>query len=335
MRRYAALALVLTLACSGGQPNGRRIQITIPEGATLTAAADSLVANGVIGSASAFRFFARVTGKTDDIKAGVYEFVPDMPAINALSILTRGQETLRRLVVPEGLMIPEVAAYVRMQARVPADSFTAAAQDPALATRLGAPTPSLEGYLYPSTYLVRYGVGAREVVRMMVDEFELQWKPGWTARLDTLRMTRHQVVTLASIVEGEVRFGPDRKYVASLYHNRLRRHMRLQADPTVIYGLGLRRRLFERDYLLPSKYNTYLIDGLPPGPIGQPSSASIEATLYPATSSFLYLVAQPDGKHVFSRTYAEHLEAVRTVRRATSPRAPDPRPAAAPGRRAR
>jgi len=316
MRRLGTATVLLALACRTGGPDGPRIQITIPEGATLSAAADSLQARGVIGSATTFRFFARLLGKADEIKAGVYQFMPDMPVLDALGVLTAGREVLRRLAVPEGLMLTEVAATVRDQVRVPGAEFAAAARDTALARRVGAPTPSLEGYLYPSTYLVRHGVTAPEVIDMMVTEFETQWQQPWNARLDTLKMTRHQIVTLASIIEGEVLYGPDRKYVSSVYHNRLRRGMRLQADPTVIYGLGKRRRLYEKDYHFRSRYNTYLIDGLPPGPIGQPASASIEAALYPAQSSFLYLVAQPDGKHVFSRTYSEHLEAVRAVRRA-------------------
>ena len=308
-------ALLLSLACRTGGPSGRRIQVTIPEGATLTAAAESLQARGVIGSATTFRFFARALGKSDDIKAGVYEFVPDLPVLDALKILTSGHEALRRLVLPEGLMLREVAATIHDQIKVPEEEFLAAATDSTLAAQVRAGRPSLEGYLYPSTYLVRFGVTAPEVARMLVEEFQVQWRPGWTARLDTLRMTRDQVVTLASIIEGEVRYDPDRKYVSSVYHNRLRRHMRLQADPTVIYALGKRRRLFEKDYLLRSRYNTYLVDGLPPGPIGQPSAASLEAALYPAPSSFLYLVAQSDGRHVFSRTYPEHLDAVRATRR--------------------
>ena len=128
-------------------------------------------------------------------------------------------------------------------------------------------------------------------------------------------MTRQEVVTLASIIEGEVRYGPDRPYVSSVYHNRLERGMRLQADPTVAYALGERRRLFERDYLVRSPYNTYVVDGLPPGPISAPSTASIVAALYPAHTNFLYFVARPDGRHVFSRTYAEHRRAVADVRR--------------------
>lgn len=314
MKRFVTLVAVLSLGCRSGAPNGPRIQITIPPGATLAAAAESLRARGAIGSASSFRFFARVLGKSDEIKAGVYEFVPDMPVLDALAVLTGGHEVLRRLVVSEGLMLHEVAAAARAQVSVPTEAFKAAARDSALARRVGAPTASLDGYLFPSTYLVRYGVTAPEVVRMMVDEFEARWRPEWNTRMSTFPMTRHQIVTLASIIEGEVRYSPDRKYVSSVYHNRLARRLRLQADPTVIYALGQRRRLFEKDYLRPSSYNTYLIPGLPPGPIGQPSAESIEAALFPAETSFLFLVAGGDGKHVFSRTYREHLDAVGAIR---------------------
>jgi UPF0755 protein len=150
---------------------------------------------------------------------------------------------------------------------------------------------------------------------MMTQEFQARWRPEWNHRLYALGLTRQEAVTLASIIEGEVRFAPDRPYVSSVYHNRLQRGMRLQADPTVIYALGRRRRLYEKDYQTRSPHNTYLIDGLPPTPIGQPSSASIEAALYPERTGFLYLVARPDGKHVFSRTLREHLRAVAEVRR--------------------
>ncbi len=315
MTRRLAVILALTVACRSGGPNGPRIQVTIPEGATLSAAADSLQAHGVIGSKAAFTFYARLLGKSDDIKAGVYQFTPNRPVLGVLKILTAGREALRRLVIPEGLMLGEVADYVSQQVGISAQEFTAAAHDTALARRVGAAEGSLEGYLYPSTYLVRYGVTAPEIVRMMVEEFEARWQPSWNAQLHRLRMTRREIVTLASIIEGEVRYDPDRPYVSSVYHNRLTRRMRLQADPTVIYALGRRRRLYEKDYLTRSRYNTYLIDGLPPTPIGQPSEASIAAALYPVHTGFLYLVARPDGKHVFSRTLGEHLRAVADVRR--------------------
>jgi UPF0755 protein len=215
-------------------------------------------------------------------------------------------------------MLREVADLVEQRLGIPADSFLAAAADSTLLRRAGVTGRNLEGYLYPSTYYVPVGAGARDVVRQMLAQFEAAWQPTWEVRLESLGLTRHELVTLASIIEGEVRRDEDRPYVASVYHNRLRRGMRLQADPTVIYALGRRRRLFERDYQRPSPYNTYLIDGLPPGPIGQPSAASIEAALYPARTDFLYLVARPDGRHIFSRTLAEHRRAVREIRRSAS-----------------
>ena len=119
---------------------------------------------------------------------------------------------------------------------------------------------------------------------------------------------------MASVVDAEVDAHADRHYVSSVYHNRLARGMRLEADPTVIYALGERRRLFNRDYGVESPYNTYLIDGLPPHAIGQPSAASIDAALYPRNSDFLFFVAGPGGKHVFSRTYREHQSAIRAIR---------------------
>lgn len=314
MKRVAWVLLV-ALACRAGGPNGSRILVTIPEGASLSAAADSLRAHGVIGSTGAFTFYARLLGKSDEIKAGTYELTANRPVLSVLKTLTSGREALRRLVIPEGLMLSEVAAYVSQQLGIPAQEFAAAAHDTALARRVGAAEGSLEGYLYPSTYLVRHGVTAPEIVRMMVDEFEARWQPAWNAQLDQLHMTRREIVTLASIIEGEVLYDPDRPYVSSVYHNRIARHMRLQADPTVIYALGRRRRLFEKDYQIRSRYNTYLIDGLPPTPIGQPSQASIVAALFPAHTGFLYLVAGPDGRHVFSRTLREHLQAVAEIRR--------------------
>jgi UPF0755 protein len=309
-------AVILSAALVGcGQGSGPLQQVTIPEGATLRTATDTLHTRGILRSPSFFRWYARLLGKADDIKAGVYQLREGMSAPRVLDVLVAGRPALRRLVIPEGLMLGEVATAVSQQLGVPAADLRAAAQDSRLLRQVASPGPTLDGYLYPTTYMVRHGATAAELVAHMVAEFEGHWRPEWDARLDTLKMTRHQVVTLASIVEGEVRFPPDRRYVSSVYHNRLRRGMRLQADPTVIYALGRRRRLFEKDYLLRSPYNTYLINGLPPGPIGQPSQASMAAALYPAQSSFLYLVAQADGKHVFSRTYREHLEAVRTVRR--------------------
>jgi UPF0755 protein len=304
VRWLLAACLIAVVAC--GSPGGPPVQVRIPEGASLSSATDTLLAHGALRSPRFFKAYVRLLGKSDEIKAGVYDLRPGLSVPQLVRVLTSGRAALKRLVVPEGLMLSEIAAIVSQQAGVPVDQFLKAARDPN--------SGSLEGYLYPSTYLVRFEATAPEIVQQMRTEFEAHWHPEWNARLDSLKLTRHQVVTLASIIEGEVRYAPDRPFVSSVYHNRLKRGMRLQADPTVIYALGRRRRLFEKDYLRRSPYNTYLIDGLPPGPIGQPSEGSIQAALYPANSDFLFFVAQPDGKHIFSRTLREHVAAINQVR---------------------
>jgi len=275
-----------------------------------------LFAHELIESTELFKFYALMSGRHRALQAGTYDLPRGASNRELLARLMEGRPDYRWLLVPEGLMLSEVAAEVERQLGIDADEFLAAARDSALRAGLGVPAPTLEGYLYPSRYAVRVDAGAAAVVRQMTQGFLDRWRPEWDARLDTIGMTRHELVTLASIIEGEVSYPPDRGYVSSVYHNRLARGMRLQADPTVIYALGRRRRLFERDYQTRSPYNTYLIDGLPPGPIGEPSEASIEAALYPARTDFIYFVARADGQHVFSRTYAEHLRAIRDVRRA-------------------
>ena len=305
---------VLVAACGGVDQNEPPERVTVPRGATLTSVADSLSKRGIIGSSRFFKLYAKLTGRESEIQAGVYDFRRGTSARVILNALEHGREATDRLILPEGLMLSEVTEQVQQQLGADPDSFAAAVRDSALLAELGAPAETLEGYLYPSTYYVLARATARDIVRQMVTEFQAQWNPEWETRLTSIGMTKHEIVILASIIEGEVQDRSDSKLVSSVYHNRLRRGMRLQADPTVIYSLGRRRRLFERDYSVRSPYNTYLIDGLPPGPINQPSVSSIEAALEPADTEFLYFVAATNGTHVFTRTYREHLAAIRQVR---------------------
>jgi len=319
VKRVAGLVVGLTaVACAASPPEAPPVQVTIPRGASLEAVADTLYAHQVIGSRTRFRLYATLLGRDRAIQAGVYDLRRHQSARAVLQTLVAGTTASRRLVIPEGMTLVEVAGEVERQLGIPAESVLVAARDSALIAEVAPGAHSLEGYLFPSTYFVRYAATARNVVSQMVREFENQWRPAWTARLDTLGLTRFQLVTLASIIEGEVRYDRDRPYVSSVYHNRLREGWRLQADPTVVYALGRRRRLFERDYQYPSPYNTYLHDGLPPSPIGQPSAASLEAALYPAKTDFFFMVAQRDGQHVFSRTLAEHRAAVARIRAGAS-----------------
>jgi UPF0755 protein len=308
-------ALAAAGACASPPPSGEPVRVTIPRGASLAAVADTLHAHGVIRSPRRFRLYATLMGRDRAIQAGIYDLHRDRPVREVLAALVSGRAAFQRLVIPEGLMLSEIAGEVERQLGIPSDTFLAAAGDSALLARVAPPgTPSLEGYLYPSTYFVPLPATAPALAAQMVGQFEEAWQSAWNARLDALGMTRHALVTLASIIEAEVRHDRDRPFVSSVYHNRLRAGWRLQADPTVIYALGRRRRLYEKDYLYPSPYNTYLIDGLPPGPIGQPSAASLEAALYPVDSGFFFLVARADGHHIFSRTLREHRAAVDRIR---------------------
>ncbi len=327
IRNLLAGALVSALAC-GSRGDGPRVTVTIPPGSTLDAAIDSLAANHVIDHPGTFRLYAKVRGLTHSLKSGVYLLHQDESWSDVVAALERGRGVEQRFIVREGLRLVEVADLAQAQLKIPRDSFIDAAEDSALLANLGLPdqASTAEGYLFPTTYLLPLRIGARELVRVMAHQFITQWSPEWQARLDTLRMSRHQLVTLASIVEAEVRYDPDRPFISAVYHNRLRRGMRLEADPTVSYAHGRRlKRVWEKNLAVRSAYNTYLHTGLPPGPISQPGRASLLAALYPADVPFLYFVAQPDGKHVFSATYNEHLAAIARIKQARrAARAPRP-----------
>jgi len=316
VKARAAGLLVVLLACqdSTGAP---RVTVTIPRGATFNQAVDTLSTRGVIDHPGWFKLYARFRGLPANLKSGLYTFQADEQWGHVIETLKTGRGVEQRFTVLEGMMGFEVAERARVWLRIPRDSFNAAVRDPALLRQLEvAPNPAgLEGYMYPTTYIVPVGIKARDLMRVMAQEFVDRWRPEWDARVAELNMTRHQIVTLASIVESEVRYDPDRPYVSAVYHNRLRRGMPLQADPTVVYAHGRRmRRVWEKDLRVRSPYNTYMNRGLPPGPISQASDSSIVAALYPAPVGYLYFVAQPDGKHVFSASYGEHLAAIRRVR---------------------
>ena len=303
------------VACGG--PDGPRVTVSIPAGATLDAAVDSLAAHRVIDHPGPFALYARLRGLAGSLKSGVYLLRQDESWSDVAAALERGRGVEQRFTVREGLRLAEVADLAQAALGIPRDSLFSAAQDRGLLAGLGLPerTTSVEGYLFPTTYLLPLRIGARELVRVMTHQFIEQWSPEWQARLDTLDLSRHELVTLASIIEAEVRYDPDRPFVAAVYQNRLKRGMRLEADPTVSYAYGRRlRRVWEKNLAVRSAYNTYLHAGLPPGPIGQPGRASLIAALYPAAVPFLYFVAQPDGKHIFSATYAEHLAAIQRVK---------------------
>jgi UPF0755 protein len=290
------------------------VLVEIPEGAPVEAVAESLATHRIVPSARRFVRLARFGGQYRDIKPGLYPLQPGMGQYSALSTLLKGDGRVRIVEVRERMTLAEVADALEQTLGLARAVVAAAARDPALRARVGAAGETIEGYLYPTTYHVPLDAPASAVLRQMADTFEARWRPAWNARLDTLGLSRDEVVILASIIAGEMPLGDERFQVASMYHNRLARGMRLQADPTVVYALGERRRLTFADYRIRSAYNTYTIKGLPPGPIAQPSTESLEAALYPADTDFLYMVAGPGGSHEFSHTYREHLRTIREIR---------------------
>lgn len=335
------LLVCLASSCSKPEPDAYqsvadKVMVTIPRGATYYQALDSLESKGIVRNRDWFSLYARMRGLPSNLKSGVYLFEPDESWSNVVTTLKKGRGMEARFTVLEGMMGFEVAERARSWLGVSRDAFKTAMRDTALERELGIPdTPAgVEGYMYPTTYVVPMRMPARELMKVMTHEFLARWQPEWDARLLELHMTRHELITLASIIEAEVRYSPDRPYVSAVYHNRLKRGMALQADPTVVYAHGRRlRRVWEGQLRIRSPYNTYINTGLPPGPINQPSDSSIYYALYPAPIGYLFFVAQPDGKHVFSASYADHLAAIKRARQRPPPVQRSPGPARSAPRR--
>ena len=317
VRADAGALCAAALLASCGSRGDAPARVTIPPGATMRAATESLRVAGVIHWPRLFRAYAKLRGADRGIKAGTYLIEPSSGWGSVLASLREGRGVVNVVTIPEGFTGAQIENLLVLKAEMNGDSVRAAMSDTALLRRLDIPTPTVEGYLSPDTYFLPPGTTARAAVGMMVRRFEQRWRPEWTARLDSFPVSRHDVITLASIVEREAKRAEERPVIAAVYWNRLRKGMLLQADPTVQYALPqYQRRLLNKHLAVKSRYNTYKYPGLPPGPIASPGVASIQATLYPADVPFLYFVAHPDGHHEFRAKLEQHEEAVRIARRA-------------------
>ena len=315
MRNTMLLIVALLLAACGGSPSGPAIRVIVPKGASFSKATDSLAKAGIVSSPFFFKALARASGADRNIKPGTYLLKRGTPWTDILTALNGGHGLVNTITIPEGFNLSQIGPLLARTLQVPLDSVTAAVRDTVLLRRLDIPTPTLEGYLFPDTYAFPDGTTARQAVGEMVRRFEREWKPNWSRQLSTLGMNRHEIVTLASIVEEEAKRADERPVIAAVYHNRLREKMLLQADPTVQYALGRHTpRLLYKDLLVQSPYNTYTHAGLPPGPISSPGGASLLAALNPAKVSYRYFVAHSDGHHEFRNTLAEHQIAKRMAR---------------------
>jgi len=300
--------------------------VVIPDGSTFQYVASLLEREGLIKSRTVFVLLGKSQSADRKVHAGEYELNPGMTPAEILSKLLNGQVLLHPLTIPEGLTIAQIADVASEQGLTDPAEFLRLANDRAFIASLGIKAETLEGYLYPNTYKFPRPIKARELLVAMVEQLRQVVGPDLLARMQELKMTMHEVLTLASVIEKETGSGGERPEISAVFHNRLKKHIPLQSDPTVIYGLpAFDGNLHKKDLSSPSPYNTYRVQGLPPGPIANPGIQAIRATLYPSDSHSLYFVSRNDGTHQFSATLIEHNKAVekyqkRPFRRASLPR---------------
>jgi UPF0755 protein len=305
-----AVLMYLFLVPAG---NGANVQIVdCIKGAPLSRAAADMERRGVIRSSTALVWLARIKGQDAQVQAGAYQFNDGMKLSEILRKMVEGDVYAIRFAVPEGYSMFQLAELLegrRIHSRV---DFLSACNDKALLQELGIPGGSVEGYLFPATYNITPGMKPADTVRMMVRQFE-KISGGQISPLFIKKdRERHKLVTLASLVEKEAVDPKERPLIASVFSNRLKKGMRLQSDPTAVYGFrSFAGKVTHEDVRRSSPYNTYLISGLPPGPIGNPGAGALKAVLNPPASPYIYFVARNDGTHHFSSTLDQHNMAVK------------------------
>ncbi|MDH4082006.1 MAG: endolytic transglycosylase MltG [Nitrospira sp.] len=306
--------------------------VVIPEGATFLQAAVLLEREQLIRSRSRFVMLGKSQDADRKIQPGEYEFNGAMPPTEILSKLLTGRVLLYTVTIPEGYTINQIADVLEGQHITSRTEFLRMASDRSFIKTLGISAETVEGYLFPDTYRFARATPAKEVVRTMVDQLGRVVTEEWQERAKDMNLTIHQVLTLASVIEKETGAGDERPHISSVFHNRLKKRIPLQSDPTVIYGLpNFDGNLHKKDLSHPSPYNTYRWPGLPPGPIASPGADSIRAALYPATSKYLYFVSRNDGTHHFSTTLVEHNRAVEKYQKRPFRRGPHSQISVVPG----
>ena len=317
------------------------VHAIIEEGDSMALIVERLKKIDLIKDGKWFLFFGKLLGKDRHIQAGRYDFNKGITLYSLFNKLVKGKVTSIKVVIPEGLTIRGIARILRNEIDVDSAEFVKIATDSQFAKNLDIPASNLEGYLFPNTYKLHWGMDPARLAQTMVGEFKKTFTPNLSERAKEINFSLHEVVTLGSMIEAEAKDGEEREMISAVYHNRLKLGMLLQCDPTVIYALrgkqlvlseaeGTRTKtnlnrpggqasaqpLLLKDLKIDSPYNTYRYPGLPPGPICNPGKASILAAIYPAEVDYLYFVAKGDGTHIFSSTLNEHNRAKNKIKRA-------------------
>jgi len=294
----------------------RMVEITIPEGASVAEIARILHEADLIEHPVLFRYAVRMLGADTRLQAGhmmlasgqsLFELIRNMTSARAIGITVTTRE---------GITASEIAGILQTRLGVDSVAFVEVVFDSSFVREMGLSSPTLEGYLFPDTYYIAAGTDPGRIASRMVANFRNHLPKDIEEQLAATEMTLHQIVTLASIIEWETMARSEARQISSVYHNRLRRGMLLQADPTVAYALGRGpSRLYYRDLTVDSPYNTYRNKGLPPGPINNPGWHSIHAAIHPLPTGYLYFVSNGDGTHSFTSTLEDHLSAKRNLDR--------------------
>lgn len=286
--------------------------VIVTRGQSLKQTADILHTRGLITEPFKFRLLARLKGADKRIQVGEYLIASDLPPGGILDMMVSGKVRLYRFTVPEGSNLNQIADIVDSAGLASRQAFLQAAYDAERVAKSGITAESFEGYLFPDTYFFPKDAGVGQIIAAMVARLRAEISDAWMKRASELGLSLHEVLTLASIIEKETGAPSERPLIASVFHNRLKKGMRLETDPTVIYGIKEFDGNLTRKHLEASTpYNTYRIKGLPPGPIASPGRASIVAALYPAESKYLFFVSKKDGTHQFSTNLVDHNRAIR------------------------
>ncbi|HEX9860554.1 MAG TPA: endolytic transglycosylase MltG [Nitrospirota bacterium] len=290
-------------------------EVLIPAGSSYRAVATLLEEQGIITNKETFIILGKLTGATKIIRAGFYSLNTSMRPLEVLEYIKQGRIIEFQVVLPEGITIRKTASLLQDNGLVDAAEFLTMANDPDYVHSLGIDADTLEGYMFPATYYFPKGITTDGIIRRLVSKYKDVFSDDLKARAAEVGMSEHEVVTLASLVEREAMLDKERLLISAVFHNRLKRGIRLQCDPTVIYALekkgGWNGNITKADLRMKDPYNTYVYPGLPPGPIANPGKPSIIAALYPADVDYIFFVSKNDGTHFFSGSLAEHNLAVR------------------------
>jgi UPF0755 protein len=290
-------------------------EVKIPEGVTYSQGISILEKEGMVKNKFMFLLLGRITGVERKLRAGFYNINTSMTPLEIFNRLRKGMIVEYSVTIPEGATLDDIKTALEVNGLID-DTSWELVRDKDFLRSLKIDAPSLEGYIFPDTYNFAKGAEPENILSIMVQKMREKFNEPMKEKAQELKMSEKEILTVASIIEKEAIVNRDRPLISAVLYNRLKKKMRLQMDPTVVYGIKRPSlRIRKTDLRRHTPYNTYVISGLPPGPIASPGLKSILAALYPAKVNYLYFVSKNDGTHYFSNTWEEHAQAVLTYQR--------------------